>query len=183
MKKSLKQILVILPTLVKDVGIAEGKLDNQQYSRRVYVRTLFAAIEGVTYAMKQALFAIGRSSQKLEIRELFVLKESAFDLNNKGEIQERPKYFRIPENLQFTVSCIERVLGSYIDIGIGTQDWTNFIRIVKLRNDVTHPKNLSDINISDENLEHIRSVKLWFERIVTEMMEALRKWGQSQKRQ
>lgn len=181
MKKSLQQILGFLPTLVNDVKTAEEKLDGQQYSRRVYVRTLFAAIEGVTYGMKEALFGIGRSSGNLNVPELVVLKESIFDLDNNGKIQEKQKHFGIPENLRFTVRLIERVLGPRIDLCIGTQDWTNFIRTVKLRNNVTHPKNPNDLTISDEDLERIRSVNSWFNRIVTEMMGALRKWGQSTK--
>lgn len=180
-KKSLQQILELLPALVEDVKTAEKKLDNQQYSRRVYVRTLFAMIEGVTYAMKLALFVIARNfgnPGKLNVPDLAMLKGSTFYLNDKGEVQEKEKHFRIQDNLKFTVKSVNRVLGSSIDLGIGTQDWTNFFGTVKIRNNVTHPKNLSDITISDEDLERIRSVNSWFNGIVKEMMGALRKWRQ-----
>ena len=173
MKKNLKQILELLPDLVNDVKTAKEKLDNQQYSRRVYVRTLFAMIEGVTYAMKVALFGIGREYCKLEVPDLVVLKGSTFDLDNKGKIQEKPKYFRIPDNLQFTVRSVERVLESRIDLGVGTSDWTNFKKAVKIRNHITHPKNPKDFYISDEDLECIRSVNSWFNNIVEAMIKAL----------
>lgn len=173
MKKSLKQILELLPDLVKDVKTAEEKLDNQQYSRRVYVRTLFAMIEGVTYAMKIALFGIAQQYRKLKVPDLVVLKGSTFDLNNKGEIQEKRKDFQIPDNLRFTVRSVERVLESRIDLGVGTQDWTNFKKAVKIRNHITHPKNPKDFDISDEDLECIRSVNSWFNSIVEAMMNAL----------
>ena len=58
MKKSLQQIFELLPTLVNDVKIAKDNIDDKQYSRRVYIRTLFAMIEGSIYAMKIALFNI-----------------------------------------------------------------------------------------------------------------------------
>ncbi len=173
MKKKLQQILDILPTLVDDVKIAEEKLDDQQYSRRVYVRTLFAMIEGVIYAMKVALFGIGRSSGSLKVPDLVVLKESTFDLSSKGEVQEKAKYFRVSDNLKFTIKSVKRVLGSSIDLGVGTQNWMNFVGAVKIRNAVTHPKNLSDLTISDEDLECIRSVNVWFNQIVAAMMGAL----------
>jgi hypothetical protein len=182
MKKSLQEILGILPILIKDVTISEEKLDNQDYSRRAYVRALFAMIEGVTYAMKLALFVIARSSGKtgnLKIPDLVVLKGSTFDLNDKGEVQEKEKHFRISDNLKFTVKSVNRVLGSSIDLGIGTQNWTNFTKSVKIRNNITHPKNLADLVISDKDLECIRSVNSWFNDIVVAMMATLKNFDWS----
>ena len=144
MKKNLKQILELLSDLVKDMNTAEEKLDNQQYSRRVYVRTLFAMIEGVTYAMKLALFGIAREYCKLEVPDLVVLKGDTFDLDNKGKIQPKSKYFRIPDNLRFTVRTVEHVLKSSIDLGVGTQDLANFKKAIKIRNNITHPKNIKE---------------------------------------
>lgn len=173
MKKTLQQILGLLPTLVEDVNTAEEKLNGQQYSRRVYVRTLFAMIEGVIYAMKLALFVIGREYCKLKVPDLVVLKESTFDLNPKGEIQEKPKHLRTADNLRFTVRTIERVLKSSINLGVGTQDWTNFKKGIKIRNHITHPKKREDFVISDAELRCICSVNSWFNEIVKEMMKAL----------
>lgn len=179
MKKSIQQILALLPALVEDMKTVEEKLDNQQYTRRAYVRSLFAMIEGVTYAMKIAIFGIARSPVNhgnLEVPDLVVLKGSTFDLNDKGEIQEKEKHFRISDNLRFTIKSINRVLGSSIDLG-GTQNWANFVRAVKIRNHVTHPKNLDDLNISDENLECIRAVNSWFNDIVVAMMAGLKNFN------
>lgn len=158
---------------MEDVNNAEEKLDGQQYSRRVYVRTLFAMIEGVIYAMKLALFGIGREYGKLKVADLVVLKESAFDLNPKGEIQDKPKRFRTADNLRFTVSTVERVLKSSIDLGVDTQDWENFKKAIKIRNHITHPKKPEDFVISGAKLKCIRSVNSWFNKIVKEMMKAL----------
>ncbi len=179
MKKNLKQILELLLDLVNDMKTAEEKMDNQQHSRRVYVRTLFAMIEGVTYAMKVALFGIGREYCRLKVPDLVVLKGSTFDLNNKGEIQEKPKHFQIPGNLRFTVRSVERVLESRIDLGVGTQDWTKFKKAVTIRNHITHPKNSRDFDISDEDLECIRSVNSWFNNIVQAMMDALTNFSEN----
>ncbi len=177
MKKSLQQILELFPALVEDVKTAEEKLDDQQYSRRVYVRTLFAMIEGVTYAMKLALFVIARNFGKpgdINVPELVILKGSTFDLNDKGEVREKEKHFRIKDNLKFTVKSVNRVLGSSINLGVDTQDWANFVKTVKIRNNVTHPKSLADLVISDKDLACIRSVNSWFKEIVAAMMVALK---------
>ena len=182
MKKSLKQILALLPALVEDVKTAKEKLDDQQYSRRAYVRALFAMIEGVTYAMKLALFVIARNFGKhsdISIPELVMLKGTTFDLNDKGKVQEKEKHFRIQDNLKFTVKSVNRVLGTSINLGVDTQDWTNFVRTVKIRNNVTHPKSLDDLVISDEDLECIHSVKSWFNEIVAAMMIALKNFDWS----
>jgi hypothetical protein len=179
MKKSLQEILELLPALVEDVKKAEEKLDNQQYSRRVYVRALFAMIEGTIYAMKIALFGIAHSSSnsnKLKVPDLVVLKGSSFDLDDKGEVQEKEKYFRISDNLKFTVKLVNRLLLSSIDLGVGTQNWMHFVRTVKIRNKVTHPKNLNDLSISDKDLDCIRSVNSWFNEIIKLMMASLKKF-------
>ena len=185
MKKSIQQILELLPVLVEDVKIAEDKLDVQQYSRRVYVRTLFAMIEGVTYAMKQALFVIARNfsiSGEITIPDLVILKGSTFDLNDKGEFLEKEKYFRIKDDLKFTVKATNRILGSNIEHGFNTKDWANFVSMVKIRNNVTHPKNLVDISISDNDLKCIRSLNSWFNGIVEAMMIALNTFDWSKRK-
>lgn len=176
MKKTLQQILGLLPALVDDVKIAKERLE-QQYSRRVYVRTLFAMIEGVTYSVKQALFVIAHNfdgSGRIKVGEMVILKGSSFDLNDKGEVQEKEKYFRIKDNLKFTVNSINHVLGSRIDLGADTKDWSNFVNAVKIRNRITHPKELADLNISDEDLACIDSVNSWFNNIVAAIMVALK---------
>ena len=184
MKKNLQEILGILPILVKDVAISEEKLDNQDYSRRVYVRTLFAMIDGAAYSMKQAVFAITRNlgnPGNLNDSDLVNLKELTFFLDDNGEVREKKKYLRLPDNLKFTIESVNRVLGASIKLGIDTQDWTNFIRSVKIRNNITHPKNLADLVISDKDLECIRSVNSWFNDIAVAMMAALKNfdWGKN----
>ncbi len=174
MKKSLQQIFELLPTLVNNVKIAEDNIDDKQYSRRVYIRTLFAMIEGSIYAMKIALFGIGRESGSIKVPDLVVLKESSFDLSKNGKVKEKAKFFRIPENLRFTIRTIKHLLGKEIELGVGNQDWENLKKSIKIRNKVTHPKSLKDLNISDEALECIRSVNLWFNQIVSDMMMALK---------
>jgi hypothetical protein len=180
--KTFQEILGLLPHLVKDVEKSERKLNNQGYSRRVYVRTLFAMIEGVIYAMKQVLFVIARSSSKiskLKIPDLVVLKESTFYLNDKGEIKEKEKHYRTSENLKFTARMVNKVLGTNINLGIGTQNWLNFRKALKIRNNVTHPKNRNDLEISEEDLQCIHCVNLWFNEIVQVIMVSLKNFDWS----
>ncbi len=191
-KKTLREILCFLPTLVDDIRIAgekldvEEKLDNEQYFRRSYIRTFLPMMEGVVYGIKMALFGIAgtpnfRNVDHLNGPDLFILRGLTYDLKRNGEVDEKRKDFVPEDNLKFTIKSFNRVLGANINIGVGTQDWVNFVRTKKIRNGIMHPKHSADLNISDEDWECIRSVSSWFYEIFAEMLLALQDFSKDQK--
>ena len=83
-RKTLRQILEILPELVRDVEACEESLNDandKQHLRRSYVRALFTMIEGTVHSIKELEFAELNSREKLHIPTLVALKESVFEVD------------------------------------------------------------------------------------------------------
>lgn len=191
-KQTLQDILCFLPILVDDIKIAgekldvKEKLDNEQYFRRSYIRTFLPMIEGVVYGIKMALFGIAstrdfKNIDHLNVPDLLILRGLTFDLKRNGKVHETKKRFEIKSNLKFTVESFNFVLGANINLGVGTQDWANFVRVKEIRDGIMHPKNSADLNISDEDWERIRCVSSWFYKIFAEMLLALQGFSKNQK--
>ena len=192
-KKTLKEILSFLPTLVNDIKKADEKLevketlDDEQYFRRTYVRTFLPMLEGIVYGTKMALFGITcspnfKNINKLNDPDVFILRGLTYDLKRNGQVHEIQKYFNIEDDLKFTVKSFNRVLGANINLGVGTSEgWDNFIKTKKIRNSIVHPKNSTDLNISNEDWERIRSASSWFYDIFAEMLLALQDFSKNQK--
>jgi len=190
-KKTLKEILSFLPTLVNDIKKAgeklevKEKLDDEQYFRRTYVRTFLPMIEGIVYGIKTALFEIAcppnfKNVNHLNGPDLFILTGLTYELKN-GQVREKQKYFNIEDDLKFTIRSFNSVLKADIILGVGTQDWRNFVKTKKIRNYIMHPKNSAALNISDEDWKSIRSVSSWFYEIFAEILHGLQEFSKNQK--
>ena len=171
-QKTLKQILALLPELVRDVSDCEKSLDeDKQYLRRSYVRSLFAMIEGTIHCVKELEFAELYAHKKTSIPTLVALKEKMFDIDEKGKIKENTKFVKSVNNLRFMVNTFDRLYGKKLDLGIGKSIWTSFKSAIKIRNRITHPKEPGDLNISDRELAIAKNVNEWFNVIVKDIIE------------
>lgn len=171
-KKTLKQILELLPELVRDVSDCEESLaEDKQYLRRSYVRSLFAMIEGTIHCVKELEFGELYTRKKACIPTLVALKEEMFDIDEKGKIKKNTKFVMSANNLRFMVNTFERLYGKDLDLGIGTLRWTSFKRAIKIRNRITHPKEPGDLNISGKELAIAKNVNEWFNGIVKDIIE------------
>ena len=68
--------------------IKEFKSDFIQFRRRTYVRTVFANIEGVVFAIKRKILEYGKG--KLSTEEKIKLQEKQYCGPNKKELVEKP---------------------------------------------------------------------------------------------
>ena len=173
-KKTLRQILEILPELVRDVEACEESLNDandKQHLRRSYVRALFTMIEGTVHSIKELEFAELNSREKSHIPTLVALKESVFEVDRRGKIQEGVKFVQIANNLRFAANIFDKTFDKQLDLGIGATKWENFKTSIKIRNRITHPKKVDDITISDDELLIIKQVNEWFNGIIKDMIK------------
>lgn len=165
---------------------------DTQWRRRSLVRSFFAFAEGTLSAMKQTILAVhdryqpllsGRLQAKLlriaspQFRslekfledfhlnpdELALLRERQYRLDSSGRPQEQHSFLRIPENLRFTFSLIPRLFRSDATPDVDSEGWVQFLRAVRIRNRVTHPKAPEDLDISDDEVTCILDAARWFD--------------------
>lgn len=154
----------------KDVELAENDLDkfDTPYHRRAFVRALFSMIEGSVYLLKQTtLSATVRSHLAFHSAgEYALLAEQSYDLNNKGEINEQTKFLRLADNLRFMTKCLNKTFNCQIDLGVGSKDWVNFLTAIEIRNRITHPKNLNEFEVMQQDIETVKEVSYWINDII-----------------
>ena len=171
-KKTRKQILEPLPEMLRDVAACEEYLtDGKQPSRRSYVRSLFAMIEGSIHCLKELEFAELYSKEKKYIRTLVALKGVSFEVKPNGGINETDKFLQTSTNLRFMAKQFEAIFGKKLELGVGSSKWADFTKAIKLRNRITHPKQTTDLHISDDEIKLAVDVNAWFNQIIKEVIE------------
>ena len=178
-RKTLRQILEILPEIVRDVEACEESLNDakgKQHLRRSYVRALFTMIEGTVHSIKELEFAELNSREKPHIPTLVALKENVFKIDRRGKIQEGVKFVPMANNLRFAGNIFNKTFEKQLNLGVGATEWENFKTSIKIRNRITHPKEVNDITISDDELLIIKKVNEWFNGIIKDMIEHIREY-------
>ena len=83
-----------LMPMLEDGKWAEGALekDDNQFTRRAYVRSMFSIIEGPIWVLKQTILQAtvpkGRIV-KMSVAEYSLLSDRSYDLKSNGIIQEK----------------------------------------------------------------------------------------------
>lgn len=155
----------VFEVLFEDVAraIADLEAEDTQYRRRTLVRTVFAAIEGWTYALKQmALDEAERRPGLYQAGELALLHEKSYELNNNGSVYVRPKKTLLPTaNFRFALTMWFRAIdmaGVDLDTPELREYWAAFERVRQVRNRIVHPKEINELTISDSEIEEIRHI-------------------------
>ena len=156
-----------LTPLVEDSEWAEKILDKEdnQFTRRAYIRSLFSMIEGSIWVFKQTLLHTGIHEghlKNLSIAEYALLSEITYDLKSNGRPKEQTKYLKLPENIRFTFDAIGKYFKIDFDLGVDNSGWNNFLEAQKIRNRITHPKSLESFTISDDELEICKNTNSWY---------------------
>jgi hypothetical protein len=145
-------------------------LDRQnedQYLRRTTTRTSFALIEGtinnlnttVLDAYKYGFITLTQNEiEKLEERK---------QLENGGS---RPFFLPLEKKVEFSIIIYAQKIGN-IDFKIDSSspEWKKFKFAIEIRNHLTHPKSLKDIEINEEKISLVLDSTLWFIVLCTDL--------------
>ena len=145
----------------------ELRSNDDSYSRRNYIRVLFASIELAIYLLKRTvLIAASSESGALTFAELAMLREQAFSLDENGKVRIRENFLRVADNLRFTIGCVEKGFGLSLNFDVANKHWADFKQAIKIRNRITHPKTHQDLDITDEEIAVAKRVGDWFSEFV-----------------
>ena len=162
---SINEMNLMVEILFEDL-ITSAKLlsGESQFSRRSYVRTLFALIEGMVYQMKRvALCAYEADQVEFNEAEISILKEETYELTTKGTAKSRQGYPKTLENILFAFYVYGKVFKSIFEPDVRSNGWQSLQQAMKIRNRITHPKNINDMNISDEDIKILDNASKWFQ--------------------
>lgn len=129
-----------LEPLLDDAFESEKLLSENrgsQFFRRVYIRSLFAFIEGSIWVLKQVCLnakSVDGAKRKISISEFAILTEETYDLKGNGDIKTGSKAINLLENIKFTFKTINRLFNGKISTGVGTVSWDKLIKAKNIRN-------------------------------------------------
>ena len=138
--------------------------------RRVVVRSTFVFLEACTFGFKRlALHQSAIYEVEFSPAEVALLKEQKHILNSKGEAETQEKNFqRFIPNLRFALDCFAKSHGFTFNLDISKVPLKEF---EELRNRITHPKQLSDLTVTDEEIKKTEKVGQWFLDTTAQLMQ------------
>jgi hypothetical protein len=157
---SIERLGEIMKVLVSDTDRARTLLstENSPYARRNYIRTFFAMIEGLTFQMKQV--ALERENQG------FV----TFSPSEHDQLLEDSRFVRSLDNIRLSFESFARAHGSSFRPNYGDHRWDRLGKGIRIRNGITHPKRLSDLDITDTDVQTLREGIVWYRDTLMELL-------------
>lgn len=142
-----------------DFGNLESEED--EFWRRMYVRSSFACIEGMTYRLKQVAHAAHKS------------KKCTFSEKEVPLIKEE-KFLRFMDNIEFVFKITARAIDSDHKLAVGDNEWDLLRRASKIRDRLMHPKTTRDLFVSVDELHIVGRAFDWLSVQIVELMFGLR---------
>lgn len=151
-----------------DCAIDEmGEYDDDQFSRRTYVRTVFAMIEGAVFALKQEVLEESRArGVALSPDEIAVLSEQSYYLTDGGKSRVGVYHPPLEADIKFAFPIFARVFGEIFEFDPPLDQaprWHRLCKAKKVRNRLMHPKSVEQLVVNDSELNDVRDAVEWVE--------------------
>lgn len=151
-------------------GIEEN---DDELTRRLFVRSLFAEIEGTTFALKQA--ALDTASHMHSVspflpEEVILLAEKSYDLDNEGNVKSQAARIPMSKNIRFAFKAFAKVNRTTYELKVDGIGWQSFKKSIKVRDRLMHPKNTIDLVVTDQELTDAKNTFKWFKQSQDELL-------------
>jgi hypothetical protein len=156
----------LVSEVANELGIISKGKDRDKLSqpeRRIYVRSVFATIEAWIYAMKQMALKWHPDPMCPTISEAerAFAQELEYKLTDSGEVESRRAKISLEVNLRFAFRLFAKSGYLTSDLDVSGSEWQVFRRAIKIRDRITHPKSVSDLNISDDDFKDVTTGLGW----------------------
>lgn len=136
--------------------------DLNQIERRAMIRTAFALIEALVFAMKTiAIRSPGPGA--LSHGEIALAQEEDYELSDKGDVQVRPARLSFLKNLRFAFYLFEKTTGAEHQLDVAGNGWQSLQRAIKVRDRLMHPKWPSDLKVTDNEARDALHAVIWMQ--------------------
>jgi hypothetical protein len=154
---------------------AMNKMDvnDCQSTRRDFVRTAFAAIEGWLWYYKQEVQSTIGTVRAFSALEEAALSETSYLITDTGKLRAQTRFTAMATMFRFVTRIAEQQYGGPL-VDFQTSDWKNFNDAIAIRNRITHPKNIPDLTLSERDIMVVKNALLWLVEIVVTTMEKLK---------
>jgi hypothetical protein len=169
-KKTLRHMALTIGPLETDMQRAAQELVKEQtkkgqsiqYWRRITIRSFCGYIEAMLYQMKLCTLKVAPvAAKQFSNDELEILTELRTVLVPGQPPRTRPKFLPIPDNLKNTFHLFARIHGVEFHVDTTRTGWEDFQHLIEVRNRVTHPKGIYDVEVNDTSQERCERASVW----------------------
>lgn len=162
-----------LGSLMSDVDDAmrRQRAENSPTSRRALIRALIATVEGLAWIYREHVLHIANEIDVLTEMEKAALSETVFTVDDTGRISEQRRFLSTVAAIRLT-SRIARKFAPDAEPDFGGSGWVDLKETIFLRNRITHPKEQTDLEISESDIDRAISAFHWFAEVVIDVLAA-----------
>jgi len=136
--------------------------NNFEFAIRTFVRTMSAEFEARLFQLQRLLlFTSEYEKIDLTIHEQIVLRGESAHIKSNGKVGVTARYHPFPDNLVFTLQIAKKVFGSHVKCDTKDPRWSDVKKFVAVRNRITHPKTIKDLDISDSEADSLNKAQDW----------------------
>lgn len=129
--------------------------------RRMLIRSMCALFETIANLLKFVVLNT-RSAEPISEAERAVLTERSYSLKDNGMAAESKARLRTIPNIKFAFNIFAKSKEAEFALDTSAKEWQALERTFQIRDRLTHPHNLSDLTVSDEDLLDAASALTWF---------------------
>lgn len=148
-----------------DLQTAEksGTHEDQNFRRRAYARAVFAAIDGSCECFRRQAFVAecNKVPRLVDPSKLSVLAGETYHVTDDGDIRMQKLRIAFLNHVLLSLKSYAGAQGVTYRTKKGDQ-WHRIKSAVRVRDRITHPKNLSSLAITKEEVADIEFSLNWF---------------------
>jgi hypothetical protein len=140
---------------------------DYEYHARQLIRAILAYVEGVTFSVKvRAVAQCLESGIGVSDHERYLAAEIDADVDDKGNVVERPAKLRLASNIRFAFQLLERATQGAFKFDASSPWWAALRNTIKVRDRLTHPRLPQDIDVSGGEIVTALEARAGFESIL-----------------
>ena len=141
------------------------------FAERQLIRAAFAYIEGATYVLKiEALFNAEEKGIDLTPQQSHFIFEADFDLNDEGEVTQRPAKISLARNIRFAISIYEQANGLAPHFDPNAEWWSLLRKSIRVRDRLMHPRWPTDLDVAPAETIAMAKAKAGFDEVLETLL-------------
>jgi hypothetical protein len=132
--------------------------DYSDIDRRLIVKSIFSFIEGVIFELKRVAVIMATEKTGLLLpEEIAMAKDEDYELDESGKIKMVKAKLRFKSNFRFAFNLFVKsaALDQKTMPDLAGNEWGNLVDSLKIRDRITHPKSISDLEITDKEIQKV----------------------------
>lgn len=162
-----------LQILAGDVqhALSQARESGEQADKRNLIRAIISAAEGVSWDCRNHVHSIlkdfGQTTALLDL----AFAELTYSVSERGLLIEQPRFISITAMIRLTVN-VAKAMCPQLHVDFGSAGWSRLKKAISIRNRITHPKQMSDLTVSEDDIEAALSGFFWLLAVSGDIMEA-----------